>query len=139
MRRAIRVPADLVARALFGAGDVASVTVAANVIARESSDDDPNWDFDGVDANVAAVLGRGVEGWLSGADLFPGIAAAFGIPAPRVLRELTEFNHLLQSGRGDDLLPPRKLHRLPLIHPPFYAVAVKASMPWRYCRRTTGS
>jgi phage-related protein (TIGR01555 family) len=25
-----------------------------------------------------AVLGRGVEGWLSGADLFPGIAAAFG-------------------------------------------------------------
>ena len=54
--------------------------------------------------------------------------AAFGIPEPRVLRELTEFNQLLQSGRGDDLLPPRKLHRLPLIHPPFYAVAVKASI-----------
>ncbi len=26
----------------------------------------------------ADVLARGVEGWLSGADLFPGIAAAFG-------------------------------------------------------------
>ncbi len=54
--------------------------------------------------------------------------AAFGIPEPRLLRELTEFNHLLQSGRADDLLPPRKLHRLPLVHPPFYAIAVKASI-----------
>ncbi len=54
--------------------------------------------------------------------------SAFGIPEPRVLRELTEFNQLLQSGRGDDLLPPRKLHRLPLVHGPFYAIAVKASI-----------
>lgn len=54
--------------------------------------------------------------------------AAFGIPEPRVLRELTGFNQLLQSGRGDDLLPPRRLHRLPLVHAPFYAVAVKASI-----------
>jgi succinate dehydrogenase/fumarate reductase flavoprotein subunit len=54
--------------------------------------------------------------------------STFGIPAPRVLRELTEFNHLLQSGCGDDLLPPRKLHRLPLARAPFYAIAVKASI-----------
>lgn len=52
----------------------------------------------------------------------------FGIPEPRLLRELGEFNHLVQTGRADDLLPARRLHRNALAHAPFYAIAVKASI-----------
>ena len=54
--------------------------------------------------------------------------APFGVPEKRLLRELTEFNHLIESGRADDLIPPRRGHRKALARAPFHAIAVKGSI-----------
>ncbi|MCC7081066.1 MAG: FAD-dependent oxidoreductase [Burkholderiales bacterium] len=54
--------------------------------------------------------------------------AGYGVPAPRLMRTIGEFNALIESGRGDELTPPRRRNRKGLRRPPFYAVAVQASI-----------
>jgi succinate dehydrogenase/fumarate reductase flavoprotein subunit len=54
--------------------------------------------------------------------------AAFGIPEKRLLRAITEFNQLVESGRADELKPARLRHRRSLRRAPFVAVGVKASI-----------
>lgn len=56
--------------------------------------------------------------------------ASFGVPQKRVLRELTAFNESITSGEADHLIPPRRGNRYGLHQPPFYAVAVKASITY---------
>jgi succinate dehydrogenase/fumarate reductase flavoprotein subunit len=45
-----------------------------------------------------------------------------------LLRELTEFNHLIETGRADELKPSRRGNRKALRRAPFHAVGVKASI-----------
>lgn len=54
--------------------------------------------------------------------------AKHGVPAGRALATLEEFNAAIESGRADELLPPRRGNRRPLRSPPFRAVAVKAGI-----------
>ena len=54
--------------------------------------------------------------------------APFGVPESRLVRELGEFNHLIETGRADELSPPRRGNRRALRRAPFHAVGVKASI-----------
>ena len=51
-----------------------------------------------------------------------------GVPGQRLLREISEFNRLIESGCADDLKPARVRSRRSLRRAPFYAVGVKASI-----------
>ncbi|MCW5603108.1 MAG: FAD-binding protein [Burkholderiales bacterium] len=63
-------------------------------------------------------------------DLCRQLAASFGVPEKRLFRELTGFNALIESGRADELEPPRRANRYGLSHAPFHAVGVKASITY---------
>ncbi len=55
---------------------------------------------------------------------------SFGVPQQRLFAGLTHFNQCIEERRADDLVPSRRSNRRPLREPPFYAVAVKASITY---------
>jgi succinate dehydrogenase/fumarate reductase flavoprotein subunit len=54
--------------------------------------------------------------------------AQFGVPERKLLRELEDFNRMVESDAVSELQPARRSNRSGLRHAPFCAVAVKASI-----------
>ncbi len=54
--------------------------------------------------------------------------ARFGLAEGTVKRTLLDYNSAIESGRADELVPPRRRRRTSLSQPPFLAVGVQAAI-----------
>jgi succinate dehydrogenase/fumarate reductase flavoprotein subunit len=89
--------------------------------------------MDGVDISTRALVERVISAGgivLTGQTLEELCVALgqYGIPTRRALLTLNEFNAMIEDGRADELVPPRMAYRQTLAHPPFVAVAVRATI-----------